>query len=1364
MTDSAKKFPGRDLRYFAEILRDIGGPLLARTLQPAADLPTAEELTNVWLNHLTIDSLIHYRAEFTTFAGHFLERLAFHLENQQAMQWIAQALRQRSSEAAMRRMADAAAESATNIELLHQEVARLTATLATVLQAGSGSTVTTGGGAYNAGNVSAQNFAGRDLTINNYIVDGLVHVASYNPGRRIRKFLNEYLGSAENPVAFGGRQAQLDELNGWIDDPTAQPYYLLAAEAGRGKSALVCRWMAQLLQRDDVEVVFIPISIRFEMASQKEVFEALAARLAKVHQAAHRSEATRAVLSPEQWRTVCESYLDRPVPAGKQLVVILDGLDEATDWQIGAGFFSDEPPPGLRVLVTARLRASETTPQAWAATLGWLARLARLQTLPPLSRSGVEEALVSMGNPLDKLPNQQAVTDQLYRLSEEGDPLLVKLYVDALFAKGAQAAFLHAEELAQLKPGLHEYFEQWWKGQKAQWQVEGRNPLRTEQSVLHLLNLLSAALGPLKKADLGELVPERFTDGILIDEWLTDINRWVTGDGVEQGYTFSHPRFGYYFWEKMLPRQQEELDKRFTEWGELVLRELNAGKLTPKRAPEYLLRNYASHLERSNAPAEAFYALISNGWRLAWEVVDVSYGGFLRDVERAWERARQIFDDNRLGRTGALVQQMRSALCKSSVATLNRNMPPDLLAQLVASGLRAPVQALATLRLIVDEQKQSQMIVALAPYLSAELLEETLIIARAFKDEFARAAALGALVPNLTENNQTEIIKEVLIASHVIHSESSLANVLTALAPHLSAHLIEETLAIAYAIRSDYDRATTLIAFIPHMPTDFLWKTLAVVRMIEDEQHRIVLLGKLAQYLPAVERVKILEESLTSARLQRDQWRLPSALISLLPHLTKQQREMILDEVLTAARAIWFVPVRASALVALMPYLSKNEQEKALRDVLQTSSLVRGVSAQASLLVSLLPYLPDSDRSEMIDKGLKIVQVIDDESYRAKVLVSLVPFLSINLLAETLAAVKGIEDVDDRAAALYTIIPHLPADLQKEAFSARVLLDETDHAGVLAVLAPYLPNTLLDDALDAAWKIEDPYGRVYALCALTPRLLKEQQKKVRVEVLAVIDTIENEYERVLASIALAPHLSKDKNNKVLEEAFSAIYTIPSDYSRAQALVALIPNLPTELLEEALKIAHRFEDESYSVSVLVLLAQRLINPEKDKVLAEALAAIRVIESEKDQASALASLVPHLPTKLLAEALVDARTIKSKFYRATALIAIALYLPKREQEAVVGEALAVANALEREQSRAAALVALGPDLAIWASQKPEQSYFVFSEILSFLAARPRPEFLNDLAALMPFILSLAGDEGPQAAKGIYHAIQEVCEWWP
>ncbi len=47
-----------------------------------------------------------------------------------------------------------------------------------------------------------------------------------------------------------------------------------------------------------------------------------------------------------------------------------------------------------------------------------------------------------------------------------------------------------------------------------------------------------------------------------------------------------------------------------------------------------------------------------------------------------------------------------------------------------------------------------------------------------------------------------------------------------------------------------------------------------------------------------------------------------------------------------------------------------------------------------------------------------------------------------------------------------------------------------------------------------------------------------------------------------------------------------------------------------------------------------------------------------------------------------------------------------------------------------------------------EKALQNVFrLYADMLSQLAARPRPEFLTDLAALMPFVFALAGDEAPQ-----------------
>jgi hypothetical protein len=421
LTDVANEFPGRDLRYFTEMLPQFAGPLLARYLQPAASLPTADELTHFWLNHLTIDSAIVYRHEFAAFSTHFLNRLAFHLDNQEPLQWIVQARRQRSSEEASQRMAAAAEQGAVGVAALRQELVALSSALETALQASRHSAVYTDGGAYVGGDIHGQLVAGRDLTIKNYFVQGLAQLP-IDYSVRIENFLHSYLGGHDERVPFGGRSQQLEELNDWLDDPTAPPYYLMVAEAGKGKSALVSRWSAQLATRPDLAVIFVPISIRFQTAAQDVFFAALAGRLAQIHET-QSPESFHRPTSAEEWKAICESYLRRPLPEGKRLVVILDGLDEATDWAAGPELFAARPPVGLRILVTARLRARESDALGWAATLQWEGpQLARKTTLPALDQPGVADALHSMGNPLQWLTPQMDVVGKLYQLSQ-GDPL-----------------------------------------------------------------------------------------------------------------------------------------------------------------------------------------------------------------------------------------------------------------------------------------------------------------------------------------------------------------------------------------------------------------------------------------------------------------------------------------------------------------------------------------------------------------------------------------------------------------------------------------------------------------------------------------------------------------------------------------------------------------------------------------------------------------------------------------------------------------------------------------------------------------------------------------------------------------------------
>ncbi|MCP4544320.1 MAG: ATP-binding protein [Chloroflexi bacterium] len=204
---------------------------------------------------------------------------------------------------------------------------------------------------------------------------------------RIRNFITEYLGTPEQPVPFGGREADLARLDEWLEDAEVAPYLLLAAPAGRGKSALLVRWSQRLLAREDLAVVFVPVSVRFRTNLGSVVFAALTARLAALHGDEVPGSANTSV---EMWRGMASDYLARPLPDGRRLVVILDGADEAADWQAGADLFPLTPLPGGRVILSTRFLAGDTDAVPWLQRLGWeRPGLASVPELVPLTREGV---------------------------------------------------------------------------------------------------------------------------------------------------------------------------------------------------------------------------------------------------------------------------------------------------------------------------------------------------------------------------------------------------------------------------------------------------------------------------------------------------------------------------------------------------------------------------------------------------------------------------------------------------------------------------------------------------------------------------------------------------------------------------------------------------------------------------------------------------------------------------------------------------------------------------------------------------------------------------------------------------------------
>jgi hypothetical protein len=78
---------------------------------------------------------------------------------------------------------------------------------------------------------------------------------------------------------------------------------------------------------------------------------------------------------------------------------------------------------------------------------------------------------------------------------------------------------------------------------------------------------------------------------------------------------------------------------------------------------------------------------------------------------------------------------------------------------------------------------------------------------------------------------------------------------------------------------------------------------------------------------------------------------------------------------------------------------------------------------------------------------------------------------------------------------------------------------------------------------------------------------------------------------------------------------------------------------------------------------------------------------------------------------------------------------------------------------------ALVTLANRLTEISAIFPKIAWENWFKILPELTNQPRPDFLNDLESLMPFVLSFfSEDERQNAAQQIFCNIQEICQWWP
>jgi hypothetical protein len=195
----------------------------------------------------------------------------------------------------------------------------------------------------------------------------------------------------------------------------------------------------------------------------------------------------------------------------------------------------------------------------------------------------------------------------------------------------------------------------------------------------------------------------------------------------------------------------------------------------------------------------------------------------------------------------------------------------------------------------------------------------------------------------------------------------------------------------------------------------------------------------------------------------------------------------------------------------------------------------------------------------------------------------------------------------------------------------------------LAKLAPYLSESLLQDAVVIAETAEAPSDRAELLLTLLPYLpspLKEKSKQITVE---TIKEINSKVQKVKCWTTLLPHLLDSEKNEILREAVQLSQTAES--SSVELLVNLFPYLPEterqEVILKAVKLAWESSIDFTRLQELMMLSPWIAKLSRIDLLEEILVSVRSFNDESWRAAWLASLSRFLPQRLQQQAIAEVK---------------------------------------------------------------------------------------------------------------------------
>jgi hypothetical protein len=480
---------------------------------------------------------------------------------------------------------------------------------------------------------------------------------------------------------------------------------------------------------------------------------------------------------------------------------------------------------------------------------------------------------------------------------------------------------------------------------------------------------------------------------------------------------------------------------------------------------------------------------------------------------------------------------------------------------------------------------------------------------------------------------------------------------------------------------------------------------------------------------------------------------------------------------------------QALVFTRIVPYFSSRyEVVLEIFNFLLKEQLSQREMIQQGLLFDLVPHLRSPEREIVIEGALNAPS--KRSFHRSYLLRRLGKYLTPTQIAQIFSDIPDIQWVDNRSMLLGDIAPYLPSELMAKAWEiAQTTTNHSNLSSGIGIVAKYLPPDQWDEAFSFLLAMPQERNRARALGEIIDRLSPSERERV----LENAFTIQDPHRRRFLLDKVISTLSEERRLTL----YKYLATLPDQTSFEELFPKLAPKLPVAWIPKALTRMESLDYDFYTRRhVLVMIASRMEGEFKQQLLRQALELGYEEEDDIDRAEAFTTLIEcvddgeiraeiltlaltaieHLEPEDKGDFLVELCSIlRDKEFVAILETITSIQPPNNQTHVVSKTAYKLPDSLLPKGMELVRVhkehlwyghdcEQLGSTLSAWAKRNPDVAYEEWKANLHAFAELPRVQLLTFLANMLPFVMSLAADEAPQTAEGIYRVVQEICTRYP